>query len=74
MLFHLIMILIYIIFNRLDIVGFTYVGDLKRRQKRCDVSLSMFDNLLVAIHRVLRQEFLLRLAHVVLVLLLLIGC
>jgi hypothetical protein len=33
----------------------------------------MFDNVLVAIHRVLLQEFLLRLTHVVLVLLLLID-
>jgi hypothetical protein len=45
--------LIYKMFNRLDVVGLTYVGDLKRRLKICDVSLSMFDNVLVAIHRVL---------------------
>jgi hypothetical protein len=45
--------MIYILFNKLDVVGFTYVGDLKRRQKRRDVGLSMFDNFLVAIHRVL---------------------
>jgi hypothetical protein len=31
LLFHLILLLIYILFNRLDVVGFTYVGDLKRR-------------------------------------------
>jgi hypothetical protein len=29
MLFHLILLLIYIQFNRLDVVEFTYVGDLK---------------------------------------------
>jgi hypothetical protein len=40
-LFHFIMLMIYILFNRLDIVGFTYVGDLKRRYKRCDIGLSM---------------------------------
>jgi hypothetical protein len=27
----LILLLIYILFNRLDVVGFTYVGDLKQR-------------------------------------------
>jgi hypothetical protein len=31
MLFHLILLLIYILFNRLDVVGFTHIGDLKQR-------------------------------------------
>jgi hypothetical protein len=73
MLFHLILLLIYILFNILDVVGFTHIGDLKRRKKRCDLDLSIFDNLLVAIHREFWQDFLLRLTYVVFALLLLIG-
>jgi hypothetical protein len=51
MLFHLILLLIYIFFNILDVVRFTYIGDLKRRHERYNLDLSIHGNLLVATHR-----------------------
>jgi hypothetical protein len=51
MLFHLILLLIYILFKGLYVVRFTYIGDLRQRWEICDPYLSMLGNLLVAIHR-----------------------
>jgi hypothetical protein len=46
----LILLLIYILFNRLDVRKFIYIGDLRKRWKKCNLDLSMLGNLLVVIH------------------------
>ena len=57
---HLLSLFVYVSFKRLELVGATYIGGIRSRSERSQISRPLPDDLVIPVHFEVDQEFRLR--------------